>query len=189
MPKGNEKLLKRKRVIVFAYEGKNNKTESQYFSHFVSYDSDYIIKAFPSGVTDPKNMISTVKRKRSRYDYHSNEDLTFLFIDGDCDTKKLELVKRLQAKLPKDITIVLSNPCFELWFLNHFVSIGKEFLNNDEFFKELDKHIANYDKNKDYFQMLSSNTKTAIKNSNIQKTNSCSSCTDVVNLFNNKIIK
>ena len=189
MARGNGKLYKRKKVIVFAYEGKNNKTESQYFSHFSSYDADYIIKAFPSGVTDPKNMVSTVKRKRSRLDYHANEDLTYIFVDGDCDNKKISLIKELQAKLPKDIKIILSNPCFELWFLNHFVSTGKEFLNNDEFFKELDKHINNYDKNKDYYQILSSNTKVAIKNSNNQKANNSSSCTDVVDLFNNKVIK
>lgn len=189
MVKGNGKLYKRKKVIVFAYEGKNNKTESQYFSHFISFDSDYIIKAFPSGVTDPKNMISTVKRKRSRFDYHANEDLTYLFIDGDCDKKKLDLVKELQTKLPKDIKIVLSNPCFELWFINHFVSIGKEFISNEEFFKELDKYIINYDKNKDYYRTLSPSIKTAIKNSNSQKENNRPIFTDVVDLFNNKIIK
>ena len=189
MTRRNGKLYKRKKVIVFAYEGKNNKTESQYFSHFTPCDADYIIKAFPSGVTDPKNMIATVKRKRSRFDYHSNEDLTYIFMDGDCDKKKIELIKDLQAKLPKDIRIILSNPCFELWFLNHFVSTGKEFLSNDKFFKELDKHIVDYDKNKDYYQTLCMKTSTAIKNSNAQKNNGCLSSTDVVELFNNKIIK
>ena len=189
MSRGNGKLYKRKKVIVFAYEGKNNKTESQYFSHFSPANNDFIIKAFPSGVTDPKNMVSTVKRKRSRFDYHASEDLTYIFMDGDCDKKKIELINELKKKLPKDIRIVLSNPCFELWFLNHFVSVGKEFLTNDEFFKELNKYIDNYDKNKDYKPVLSSSLKTAIKNSISQKTAGCLSYTDVVDLFENRIIK
>ena len=189
MIRGNGKLYKRKKVIVFAYEGKNNKTESLYFSHFSSFNDDYIIKAFPSGVTDPRNMVSAVKRKRSRFDYHASEDLTYIFIDGDCDKKKIELINEINKKLPKDIKIVLSNPCFELWFLNHFAFVGKEFLTNEEFFKELDKYIENYDKNKDYFSFLSANLKTAIKNSKNQKANGCSSCTNVVDLFENKIIK
>lgn len=189
MSRGNGKLYKRKKVIVFAYEGKNNKTESQYFSHFSPTNHDYIIKAFPSGVTDPRNMLSTVKRKRSRFDYHANEDLTFIFMDGDCDKRKIDLINELKKKLPKDIKIVLSNPCFELWFLNHFVFVGKEFLTNDEFFKELDKYIENYDKNKDYYMTLLPKLKTAIKNSNIQKAKACLSCTDVVDLFENKVVK
>lgn len=189
MNRGSGKLYKRKKVIVFAYEGKNNKTESQYFSHFSPANNDYIIKAFPSGVTDPKNMISTVKRKRNRFDYHASEDLTYIFVDGDCDKKKIGLINELKKKLPKDIRIVLSNPCFELWFLNHFVLVGKEFLTNEEFFKELDKYLENYDKNKDYHTVLSASLKTAIKNSNTQKNNGSSSCTDVVDLFVDKVIK
>lgn len=189
MSRGSGKLFKRKKVIVFAYEGKNNKTESQYFSHFSPANDDYIIKAFPSGVTDPVNMISTAKRKRNRFDYHASEDLTYIFMDGDCDKKKIDLINELKKKLPKDIRIVLSNPCFELWFLNHFVQVGKEFLTNDEFFKELDKYIESYDKNKDYYLVLSESLKNAIKNSKSQKTNGCSSCTDVFSLFENKIIK
>lgn len=189
MNRGSGKLYKRKRVIVFAYEGKNNKTESQYFSHFSPTNNDYIIKAFPSGVTDPRNMVSTVKRKRSRFDYHASEDLTYIFMDGDCDKKKIDLINELKKKLPKDIKIILSNPCFEIWFLNHFALVGKEFLTNDEFFKELNKYIENYDKNKDYQPVLSGNLKTAIKNSNNQKSSGCSSYTDVVDLFDNKTIK
>ena len=189
MSRGNGKLYKRKKVIVFAYEGKNNKTEYQYFSHFSPANNDYIIKAFPFGVTDPKNMVSTVKRKRSRFDYHASEDLTYIFMDGDCDEKKIKLINELKEKLPKDIRIVLSNPCFELWFLNHFVLVGKEFQTNEEFFKELKKYIENYDKNKDYHLVLSGNIKVAIKNSHTQKANGCSSCTEVFDLFEDKIIK
>lgn len=185
----NGKLLKRKKVIVFAYEGKNNKTESQYFSHCSPIDSDYIIKAFPSGVTDPRNMLSTVKRKRSRFDYHTNEDLTYIFVDGDCDDKKLVLIKELKNKLPKDIKIIASNPCFELWFLNHFVRTTKEFKDSNDLIKELEKYLFSYDKKKDYFSKLSPNTKTAIENSNLQKSSGSSSSTDVVELYNDRIIK
>ena len=74
--------LKRKRIIVFGFEGKNNKTETNYFSHFKPYDSRYIFKFVSCGVTDPANMVSSIKTKRKEYDYNASEDITLLFIDS-----------------------------------------------------------------------------------------------------------
>ncbi len=82
--------FKRKKVIVFAFEGKNNKTEKMYFSHFKPSDDDYILKTFSSGVTDIKNMIDSKKAKRKEYDYHANEDITYIFVDADADNNKLK---------------------------------------------------------------------------------------------------
>lgn len=184
-----EKLFERKKIIVFAYEGKNNKTESQYFSHFSPYNDGFIIKSFPCGVTDPANMVRTAKEKRKRYDYHTNEDLTYIFVDGDCNQNKLDSINELRSALPKDIKIIVSNPCFELWILNHFESICKEFLSNNEFFKELDKHIKKYDKTKDYFSSFSDRLENAIANSKAQLKDGHTTFTEVLNLFEEKIIK
>lgn len=183
------KKYERKKVIVFSYEGKNNKTEYQYFSHFSAHSDQYIIKPFSSGVTDPKNMVSATKKKRKKLDYNPKEDLTFIFMDGDCDKKKKALISDIRKSLPKDIRIIVSCPCFEIWFLNHFVFTGKEYRNNDELLKELDKHLKGYDKNIDYYSTLCPNTDAAIINSTKQKTNSSPSNTEVVDLFSESIIK
>ena len=65
-----------------------NKTETNYFSHFKPTDDRYILKCISSGVTDPLGIINSIKKKRKDLDYNSREDLTFIFVDDDCDYKK-----------------------------------------------------------------------------------------------------
>ena len=85
--KSNSRFF-RKRIIVFGFEGKNNKTETNYFSHFKPTDDRYILKCISSGVTDPLGIINSIKKKRKDLDYNSREDLTFIFVDDDCDCEK-----------------------------------------------------------------------------------------------------
>lgn len=185
----NKFKYKRKKVIVFAYEGKNNKTEKMYFSHFKPCDDDFILKAFSSGVTDIKNMIESTKKKRSEYDYHANEDLTYIFVDADGNADKLKLIKEYQKKQPKDIRIIVSNPTFEIWFLNHFVKTAKP-MNNDALIKELKKYLNNYQKNIDYFDNLENQLETAISNSKYQLSlNKDNPFTEVVSLFDGFVIE
>ena len=185
MPK---ERFKRKRLLVFGFEGKNNKTETNYFSHFKPKSNDYIIKMFSCGVTDPVNMIRSAKTKRKDLDYNSKEDLTFLFIDCDCNKKKREQVESLQSKQGKDLYLIKSNPTFELWFLNHFCETTKEYKNNVELEEHLSKFIPNYEKNKDYFNLLIDKIAIAINNSEKQfRKEDYQTFTEVINLIN-KII-
>lgn len=176
--------FKRKSIIVFGFEGKNNKTESNYFSHFKPKNDDYILKMFSCGVTDPANMIKSAKAKRKDLDYNPKEDLTFLFVDCDCDMKKSNLIDELQKKQGKDLTLIKSNPSFEVWFLNHFCNTTREFKNYNELEELLKKYLPKYQKTKDYFSILKSNLKSAIANSKKQLLNlPASTYTNVVILF------
>ena len=183
-----KRAIERKRIIVLGFEGKNNKTESNYFSHFKPVSDKYIIKPFSCGVTDPIGMIKSAKAKRKDYDYNSKEDLTFLFIDCDCDENKKELIKQLQLKQGKDFFIIQSNPCFELWFLNHFCCSTKEYKNNDELIKDLCKYLQDYEKNKDYYLILKDKTNKAIINSRNQiEDDNCKSFTEVYSIIHKHI--
>ncbi len=178
------KGIERKRIIVFGFEGKNNKTESNYFSHFKPKDSRYILKMFSCGKTDPQGMISSAKQKRKDYDYKSGEDLTFLFIDCDCNEEKKKFVKDIQSRQPKDILIITSNPCFELWFFNHFCKSTKEFSSSADLINDLNKFILNYSKNKDYYEFLKCKMAFAIENSRHQNdSTSCKSVTEVYKII------
>lgn len=180
--------LKRKRVIVFSFEGKNNKTESLYFSHYKPKDDDYILKTFSSGVTDPKGMINSTKNKRKQYDYNPNEDLTFIFMDGD-NSNRYKQIKCLKENLPKDIKIIATNPSFELWFLNHFISTTKEYT-NEQLINELKRYVSDYTKNMDIQPIISEYECKAIINSNHQlKQKKDNPRTEVVELFNKEILK
>lgn len=179
----------RKRIIIFGFKGKNNKTGTNYFSHFKPIDERYILKCISCGATDPRDMLNSIKKKRKDLDYNSREDLTFIFIDDDCDCKKRTNIESLKTKLSKDTVIVKSSPIFELWFLNHFCKTTKEYFTNSELIADLNKYINNYEKNNDYFDVLKDHTDIAIKNTEyqVEHGNECTS-TDVYKVIN-KVIK
>ena len=178
----------RKRIIVFGFEGKNNKTETNYFSHLKPTNDRYILKCISSGVTDHLGIINSIKKKRKDLDYNSREDLTFIFVDDDCDCEKRKKIETLKTKMSKDTVIVKSSSIFELWFLNHFCKTTKEYFTNTELIADLFKYISNYEKNTDYFEILKEHTDTAIKNSayQVEHGKECTS-TDVYKLINKTI--
>lgn len=132
-----------KKLIIFSFEGKNNKTESLYFRHFIPCDENFILKTFSSGCTDVKNMINSSKRKAACLGFTA-KDLLYIFIDADCDKSKIELIKKYRAKLPKNIKLIVSNPCFEIWFIYHFAKFNKPIHSNEELLNNLTKFIPNY---------------------------------------------
>ena len=182
--------FKRKKVIVFGVEGKNNKTETIYFYHFKPADDDYILKIVSCGSTDPKNMLNSIKQKRKRFDYNASEDKTFLFFDTDCRDDKLEIINNLKKSLPKDISFIVSSPTFELWFLNHFALTSKSFRSNVELMQELGKYVPDYQKSLDVFKKTIDFIENAISNSTTQIMANNSKCyTDVFKLFDHNILK
>lgn len=184
------RLFKRKKIIVFGYEGKNNKTETSYFSHFRPKDGNYILKHVSCGYTDPVNMIKFIKEKRKAFDYKPSEDKTFLFVDIDGNEEKLALVRKLEEKLGKDLKIIKSSPIFEIFYLNHFIQTSKVFRSNEELLKELRKHIPEYEKNKDVYDVLFPFHEKGIRYSKTQASKNNECCfTDVYKLFDNSILE
>jgi hypothetical protein len=49
------------------------------------------------------------------------------------------------------IIIIINNPCFEYWFLQHFDKVSKYFNNYEELKKELKKHIKDYNKTREFY--------------------------------------
>ena len=189
MAKRDSVILRRRRVIVFSFEGKANKTESLYFDHFCASNNQYILKQFSSGANDPEKIIRETKAKRTDFDYNASEDLTFIFLDGDCDKDKIAKIEQLSQKLPKDIKIILSNPCFEVWYLNHFEKYGR-ILNSQQVINELRKYIPSYIKTYDAYPKLNELRNEAIKNTQFQNKLDNEHCsTGVFELFTKNLIK
>jgi hypothetical protein len=81
-----------------------------------------------------KYIINYKKQKAS----HAG-DKTFLIYDGDVEA----IIKRLQTI--RDVEILLSTPCFELWYLLHFLD-QKSHLTSEECNLQIKSHIENYQK-------------------------------------------
>jgi hypothetical protein len=116
------------------------KTEEKYIRYLRSYYRLPIeINAKIAGNRITSKYIMNYKKK---WDSHAN-DKTFLIYDGDIEeiSCKLEEIKREI----KNIIVLLSIPCFELWFLLHF-SEQRADLTSVECIAHLKKNIENYQK-------------------------------------------
>lgn len=156
---------KRKSIILIQCEGKN-KTEEIYFSNFRK-NSLYTICFAKGNYTDPTNMVkSLIKEINDRGLNKNDNDKAYCVFDTDIDSKK-QLQINEAYKLSKKNTIIeliKSNPCFEIWFLLHFKNTTKIFNSNENVIQELRKVLPNYEKNKDYYDLLENKTKDAIEN-------------------------
>ncbi len=155
----------RKRIIVVGAEG-NNKSEIQYFHELEKKQNKYHFILAPGKATDPERIVRKTanKAKQENLDYNHG-DLALSVFDLDNDLAKvsqLEAAKELAQK--KRVTIVTSNPCFEVWYLEHFGYTSKPLLNSDEVIKELRKSLPEYMKNHCDFDVLYPSTEAAIKN-------------------------
>ncbi len=61
----------------------------------------------------------------------------------------ITLRKRVEGN--DKITVIINNPCLEFWFLLHFEYTAKEFAHCQSAENLLKRHIADYDKSKEFF--------------------------------------
>ena len=161
--------LKQKNVILIGLEG-TNQTENLYFSNYNKREKPYIIKIAQGNFTDPVNMVEAVSRSIKKYSLNLEEgDKAYCIFDADNNPNKDIQIKKAEAiAKQKGIEIIVSNPCFENWFLCHFRYLSK-IQDNKEAIKELSKYIKGYKKNKDIFKEIEHLTKAAIKNAKKQE--------------------
>lgn len=155
---------KRASFIFVSAEGKN-KTETNYLRGFSN--RNFVFRFVSSGKTDPVKMSQELIRKMEAdgFDRQSG-DLAYCLIDGDNASYKNKQIKQADAVAKKHgFQVILSNPCFEVWFLCHFSGSTKQFNNSDEVIDELKKYLPDYSKSLGNMKTnLSGKISTAINN-------------------------
>ncbi len=155
----------RRKIIVIGTEGKN-KTEELYLRHLERTQGNYHFIFANGNDTDPLNIVkNTIKKAREEELAFKKGDLAFSIFDLDLDRskeKQLELARELS--LTKKVSLITSNPCFEIWYLEHFGFTTKPFQNNAELINELKRFLPNYAKNRVDFDVLYPLTEDAIAN-------------------------
>jgi acid phosphatase class B len=76
------------------------------------------------------------------------------------------LIKAKTVADKNNINVVLSNRCFEIWYLLHFTYTTTEFVSTEQLIKALEPYIPDYTKNKNVFDKLeqqADNRKNAIE--------------------------
>lgn len=110
-------------------------------------------------------MRNTINKAKTEGISLRHGDLAISIFDLDLDNSKkdqLNHAKDLSAN--SNVVIVTSNPCFEVWYLEHFGYTSKSFNSNAELIEEVKKHIPKYQKNTCDFEILYPLTEVAIKN-------------------------
>ena len=155
-----------KKILLINAEGKN-KTEKNYFHSFVS---DSLAVHFCGGNdTDPVNTVKKLVAEYQKYGL-GTDDFAACFVDSDFDVQKdkqlLEADRHLKAAKKKNIVMYVSSPCFEIWFLCHFVCPMHNYLSNKEVIADLaEKLDKKYEKNdKNIVKKLSGRELKAIEN-------------------------
>lgn len=138
----------RRSILLLSVEGEN-KTEKLYFKN---YANEHIKVCFvPGNETDPIKMSRHLVDECSELELDAElGDFAFCLIDSDFDERKDEkiteadsIVKRVGAIEAK---VIVSNPCFEIWYLCHFVFSTKQFLSNNDVIDSLKKYLPDYSK-------------------------------------------
>lgn len=153
--------------ILIAAEGKNV-TEKNYLTslwrdHHPETVIDFVDK---KGATDPETMLNNVENAWKDKPMNSDRgDKAYVVLDLDCDEKKARLINQLNSRREHAVFIV-SNPCFEVWFLMHFRYSTRQFASSSEVIKELKGKgcIPNYQKNMDVYSLIKDKLKTARDN-------------------------
>ena len=130
----NSYRRQRKSVVLLATEGKN-KTEVQYFKSFRS--ANHVVRFAPGNYTDPVNMVRTLKKEYGELELTTDlGDAAFCLVDSDVDPAKDKQLEKADAEAGDTVTVLVSSPCFEIWYLCHFFASTRQYISNNEVLKK-----------------------------------------------------
>lgn len=147
----DKKKCREKPVILIVAEG-NNQTEKNYFNSFRQSNGKYVLYVHGTGgPTDPQHMKEKLEALWSQYDMSAdNGDFGYIVLDLDCGKdNKANTIKSLKKDLGRHISFIVSNPCFEVWFLLHYRNSTRSFMDSGKAIEELKKYIPDYEKKLD----------------------------------------
>ena len=147
-----------------AAEG-NNKTERLYFGAFA--DERCNIRFAKGNDTDPMHLANSLLNEYRRLELDSElGDSAFCLVDGDLSLLQEKLISQAENKLSRICgAMIVSNPCFEIWFLCHYTFSTKLFSSGQEVIETLKQYVPDYSKSKkNMYDLLKEKTSDGIAN-------------------------
>lgn len=151
-------------VILMAVEG-NNETETLYFQDF-GKAVGRSIRFTPGNDTDPVHLAhSLIQEAQKRGLNPKDGDQLYCLVDADVNPNKdIQIERADKIAKKRGARLIVSAPCFEIWFLCHFEKGGSHYASNDDVIAELRRFIPDYQKNrKGIYDDLASKTSIAIQ--------------------------
>ena len=152
-----------RKVILVSAEGMN-KTERTYFAEFNRLQKDYHIVFATGTSTDPVNIVSEAIDGVTKNGLNLRQgDIACAVFDADFG-KAGKIKEARQIAKKAGIRVILSNPCFEVWLLQHFRYSTRGYLSNDAVIDDLLGYWPEYRKSIGSYQAIVDKTYTAMEN-------------------------
>ena len=145
---------KRNPVVYLICEG--SETEIRYFKKFRSRECNIDIVPIPSQYKSADKLVQKARATIGYSPYYPDEgDIIWCVFDRDDNSNEV-LLRAKQSAQKEGYHLAYSNPSFELWFLLHFVNQQAEVEDCQSLIRLLKQpnRIPDYEKNKDYFDVL-----------------------------------
>lgn len=141
-------------------------TECKYLRHLKRRNAGYLVQAVESPRKSAREVFQFCCKEIKNRDLDPKGfDMVYCVVDLDYNSQKdLEFVTR-SAK-SKGIRVVISNPCYEYFYISHFRGGTLTFSTPKEAVEHLKEYIPDYDKSKDYWEELKDGRDDAIKRCN-----------------------
>ncbi len=115
----------------------------------------------------PKSVVDFAKEKKFKVKTSTvRDDYDDIFCVVDVDDHP-SLKDAIQKARDNDLKLIISNPCFEYWYILHFERTGEAYSSRTQLYKNLEKHLGHeYNKSGcEFFEIVYQRTETSIKNS------------------------
>lgn len=154
---------KRNPVVYLICEG--SETEIRYFKRFRSRGCNIDIIPISSQYKSADKLVQKAKATMGNNPYYPEDgDSIWCVFDRDDNSNEV-LLRAKQSAQKEGYHLAYSNPSFELWFLLHFVNQQTEVEDCQALIRLLKQpgRLPDYEKNKDYFDVLKPLQITAIQ--------------------------
>jgi len=148
------------KVVLIVCEGRE--TEKNYFNNYNRKDRrDRPVKII-KGVSGQNftELVNRCKNEMIKIDAKKVDAYIVVDVDGRPENNLQRLKKDADSIGSK---VIISNPCFEFWYLIHFEDTAANMATYKNLEPKLLKYIKDYDKSKNYFDILEPLTDEAIK--------------------------
>ena len=169
MGRRNENPSKKRtqnKLILFAAEG-HNATETLYLKDLIKNLNEVVLRKAHGNETDPVGMVENLIASMDAFGFDSDYgDLAFCFVDFDCDKgKEQQIGEALELANSNNIHLIISNPCFELWYICHFTGSPKNYLKSKDLLNDMPSYIKGYNKSMEaIYSLIKNETNVAIRN-------------------------
>ncbi len=156
----------RKSVLIVC---EDSKASCDYFEKFckeLNLSSVHVEVCGKECGSAPISVVDYAKQKKESQTstIHDEYDKIFCVVDVDDHPT---LADAIQKARDNDLELIISNPCFEYWYILHFERIGKAYISRPKLFHDLSQHLGQrYEKSGcDFFDIIYPRTDTAIRHS------------------------